>query len=294
MRDHGVAVLGSELERGVSMDAFQKQVRLELMRQQRLLEEQQQILTASPEGFLFARARTQRDTYYHQRKTREGRQWKTTQVNINGDQEMQDLLLKKKLAERSIRAFENNIPLLEKMNDRYISADYEDILKGLPRQYDQLLKQRKVKEMEEWFRAPYKRCPYYPEHLTHRTAYGDYVRSKGEVVIANALYSFGLPFHAEEEIVLDGWSYYPDFNILLPDDSFIRWEHWGLLDKEKYRKDNVEKLLVYHEHNLVLGRNLIITNDDKDGNCHSDIVYDIIEKMILPHFEGFELPRRSI
>ena len=114
------------------------------------------------------------------------------------------------------------------------------------------------------------------------------------MVIANALYAFGLPFYAEEELLLGVWSYYPNFTIMLPDGSLIFWEYWGLLDREKYRHDNAEKLLAYHEHNLILGRNLIVTNDDKDGNCHSDIVYDIIEGMILPHFEGIELSWRSI
>ena len=152
------------------MDAFQKQIKLELLRQQRLLEEQQQILTISPEGFLFARERTRGNTYYHQRKVRDGKQWKTIQINITEDPALQDLLLKKKLAEKSIRTFTHNIPLLERMNDRYIAADYEDILHGFPQHYDQLLVQRQIREMDEWFRAPYNRCPYYPEHLTHRTA----------------------------------------------------------------------------------------------------------------------------
>lgn len=285
------------LERRMNMDMFQKQIQLEIMKQKRLLEEQQQILKASPEGFLFARKRKLDNTYYHQRKMRDGRQWKTIQMNINEDPAMQDVLLKKKFAEKLTRIYTNNIPLLEKMNNRYLSASYEDIQAELPPQYDQLLKQRQLREMEQWMHMPYKKCPYHPEHLTHRTAYGEYVRSKGEVVIANALYSFGIPFHTEEELIFNEecyWSYYPDFKILLPDYSFIFWEHWGLLDKEKYRKDNAKKLFVYHEQNLILGSNLIITNDDKYGNCHSDVVYDIIEKMILPHFEGIELPRRTI
>ena len=125
------------------------------------------------------------------------------QMNINEDPAMQDVLLKKKFAEKLTRIYTNNIPLLEKMNNRYLSASYEDIQAELPPQYDQLLKQRQLREMEQWMHIPYKKCPYHPEHLTHRTAYGEYVRSKGEVVIANALYSFGIPFHTEEELIFN-------------------------------------------------------------------------------------------
>ena len=279
------------------MDSFQKQVKLELLKQQRLLEEQRQILCSSPEGFLFSRHRSKKDTYYHQRKIRDGRGWKNVQVNISDDPLLQSALFDKRIAEKSIKIYENNIPLLEKLSTQYQSADFSDILKGIPPRYNDLKKLHELQEMEKWMQAPYKRDTRYPESLTHRTAYGDFVRSKGEAIIANGLYSFGIPFRSEQELYLpdaDWCTYYPDFTILLPNHKFLYWEHWGLLDKYNYRRDNVEKLLAYQQHNLILGDNLIITQDDADMNCRSDIVYNIIEKQILPYYEGIPLPRRAI
>ena len=279
------------------MDAFQKQVQLELMKQQRLLEEQQQILKTSPEGFLFPRQRKKSQSYYHQHKVRDGRAWHTVQTNITKDYEMQDLLLNKRLAEKTVKACQNNIPLLQQLDDQYKSIDLQELTQQFSPDYSHLLRARQLVEMEKWFNAPYKRCPYYPELVNHRTAYGDYVRSKSEVIIANALYSFGVPFHPEEELLFTDYGqrpYYPDFTILLPNHRFLYWEHWGLLSKESYRKDNVEKLAAYQENGLIIGKNLIITQDDRYGNCQSQVVYDTIEKIILPHFEGILLPRRFI
>lgn len=122
------------------------------------------------------------------------------------------------------------------------------------------------------------------------------MRSKGEAIIANALYGFGIPNRYEEELLLpdNRRPYYPDFTIRLPQERYLYWEHWGFLNKEKYRRDNVEKLAAYQENGLIIGQNLIITQDDADGNCQSQVIYDTIEKIILPYYEGILLPGRFL
>ena len=279
------------------MDAFQKQIELELLKQEKMLKEQQGILDASPEGFLFPRQRKKSCSYYHQHKVRDGRSWQTIQTNISENYEMQRMLLDKRVSEKAIIALQRNIPLLQQLKENYQSVDFYDLFKMLPDGYSELLRKKEMEEMLAWQNAPYKRCTYYPEKLTHRTAYGDYVRSKGEVIIANALYGFGVPNRYEEELWLpncDARPYHPDFTIRLPYQQYLYWEHWGLLNKEKYRRDNIDKLAAYQENGLIIGHNLIITQDDADGNCQSQVIYDTIEKIILPRYAGLTLPRRFL
>lgn len=278
------------------MDTFEKLLQLELLTQQQMLKEQQQIFQTSPEGFLLPRPRKNGQAYYHQHKMRDGRAWQTVQTNITSDYEMQQRLLDKRLAEKTVKVLQNNIPLLQRLQKNYQSVNFRDLKKQLPKDYEELLRQKELQDMLAWQNAPYKRCPYFPEKLTHRTAQGDYVRSKGEAIISNALYGFGIPNHYEEELFFPDSRrpYYPDFIIRLPHEKYLYWEHWGLLNKEKYRRDNIEKLAEYQENGLIIGSNLIITQDDADGNCQSQVIYDTIEKMILPHFEGILLPRRSL
>lgn len=273
------------------MDLFEKQIALELLKQQQMLKEQEQILKGSPEGFLFPRQRKTYLDYYHQHKIRDGRKFITVQNNITRDYEMQQILLDKRLAENTVRTLRHNLPLLRQMQEQYRSVDFGELSSQLPDHYHDLLREKELKEMRAWQSAPYNRCPYYPERLTHRTAYGDYVRSKGEAIIANALYGFGIPNHYEEELFFPDSDrpYYPDFKIRMPHERYLYWEHWGLLNREKYRRDNVEKLAAYQENGLIIGHNLIITQDDAEGNCQSQVVYDIIEKMILPHFQRIQL-----
>jgi hypothetical protein len=133
----------------------------------------------------------------------------------------------------------------------------------------------------------YTRAPFDPERHIHETACGEFVRSKGEVIIVNALYHYKIPFNYEELFPFpddEGKAIYPDFTIHCPDGTDIIWEHWGMLDKKSYCVRNVSKLHTYNSCNFTIGKNLIITQDDIKGNCSTCLIYHIIENYILPHF----------
>lgn len=73
-------------------------------------------------------------------------------------------------------------------------------------------------------------CPY-------ATLTGSFVRSKSEVIIANALYTNKIPFSYEKPLLLPNTDrpIYPDFTISSPrQGKTIYWEHLGLADNEKY------------------------------------------------------------
>ena len=114
------------------------------------------------------------------------------------------------------------------------------------------------------------------------------VRSKGEIIIANALWHYGIPFVYEEVFPYkneEGKWYYPDFTIHLPDGRTIIWEHWGLLDNRSYCDRNAEKLYHFNLHGYTIGKNFIVTQDDVNGACDSAFIYHIIENYILPYFK---------
>jgi len=80
----------------------------------------------------------------------------------------------------------------------------------------------------------------------------------------------------------------------LPDGSTLIWEHFGLLKELGYCIHNGYKLHTYQKNNYVIGKNLIITQDDNKGNCSGAIIYGIIEKQILPLFSGLMLKGRVV
>lgn len=118
---------------------------------------------------------------------------------------------------------------------------------------------------------------FFEDRLIHRTARGELVRSKSEVIIANALYYHNLDYIYEPELVLEGKIKRPDFKIV-DDDSGEEWywEHCGMMDAPKYRKNWEEKKAFYRKNGIEEGKNLIVTYD-VNGTLDSQKVEEIIQ-----------------
>ena len=78
---------------------------------------------------------------------------------------------------------------------------------------------------------------FFEEHLIHRTARGEMVRSKSEVIIANALAAKGIDYAYERPLLIEGVTKYPDFTIEdMESGQTIYWEHCGMLHVPTYRR----------------------------------------------------------
>ena len=87
--------------------------------------------------------------------------------------------------------------------------------------------------------------------LIHRTSRGLAVRSKSELLIAEALGERDVDFEYEKPLTFGGWTRYPDFTI---EDEIsgrtVYWEHLGMLAREDYRIAWERKLAWYREHGV--------------------------------------------
>lgn len=151
-------------------------------------------------------------------------------------------------------------------------------------EYQKLLSssfQSQEKEMQDWINSQYETCKKYPENLIFKTASGNMVRSKSEVMIDMALYTNAIPFRYECEINLGEMVIYPDFTIKHPKTGKIYyWEHFGRMDDEKYAKHAAAKLKNYIEGGIVPNIDLITTYETKE--CPLD--YESIEKVVKEYF----------
>ncbi|MBQ9243017.1 MAG: ATP-binding domain-containing protein [Proteobacteria bacterium] len=82
----------------------------------------------------------------------------------------------------------------------------------------------------------------YEYNLIHKTKRGEMVRSKSEVIIADALFNAEIAYSYEGELKLsNGATTHPDFTIHIGGNSFY-WEHLEMLQKEDYhRKWDIKK-----------------------------------------------------
>lgn len=130
---------------------------------------------------------------------------------------------------------------------------------------------------------------FFEEHLIHRTARGEMVRSKSEVIIANALAAKGLDYAYERPLTLDGVTKYPDFTIEdMESGRTVYWEHCGMLHVPSYRRRWEEKLAWYRERGICafedgdrVGSNLIVTRDAANGSIDSAEIRRLIDEVVL-------------
>ncbi|MEV0299413.1 hypothetical protein [Nocardia sp. NPDC050710] len=86
----------------------------------------------------------------------------------------------------------------------------------------------------------------------HRTAAGELVRSKSEVIVANTLRHLGITYHYEHPLVMpDGTRRLPDFTAYPPASPPVYWEHLGMLNNPKYRSDWEAKKAWYAAHGIL-------------------------------------------
>ena len=115
-----------------------------------------------------------------------------------------------------------------------------------------------------------------------RAKRGEFVRSKSEVIIADALLDNKINYICEKELVLNGGEIKsPDFTIEDAESgSTYYWEHCGMMQDENYRRRWEAKKKLYEHNGIVEGRNLIVTYDKPDGSIDSQEIRRAIKKYL--------------
>ncbi len=134
-------------------------------------------------------------------------------------------------------------------------------------------------ELYDWASRPYPQNTH-PFERAYYTANGTTVRSLGEVIVYNTLLSLGIPFRYEMQLPLrdaDGAKTYryPDFAIPTLRRGLLFWEVVGMLSDPGYRNSFQKKLLLYHDNNICLSINLIITSTAPSGTVDAFMIEQI-------------------
>ena len=115
--------------------------------------------------------------------------------------------------------------------------------------------------IREWLEKPYERLYFSPEDKPYYTRNGERVRSKSEIIIADALAERGIPYKYECPVFIPGIGHiYIDFTLLMPHSRKEKYlEHFGMMDNEKYLQSFFKKVSTYTQNGLIPGDNLIMT-----------------------------------
>ena len=122
-----------------------------------------------------------------------------------------------------------------------------------------------------------------------------YMRSRGELIVADVLDSLDLKYIYEPVIEINGKTYYPDFVVYLPEfNRCIFIEFLGRLDDKQYVVDNGFKIGNYLMKGLVINEDLILFCGWENKMVSSDCMVDDIVALITKFCRMYTVSSNSL
>ncbi len=135
----------------------------------------------------------------------------------------------------------------------------------------------------DWNNTVYEPLPFEDSSFSFYSASGIRVRSKAEVMIADMLEHYKIPYKYEYPLYLDGLSTVrPDFTCLnISKRKEFIWEHFGMMDNQSYANKNIKKITIYEQNGYMAGDNMILTFESSQVPLDSRVIKTKIEKYLL-------------
>ena len=261
------------------MQDFKDKIQERISDLQKLIKEKEAKLRHVPKGTIHvdrSGGRTQFQHYYNGKRRYLGKR----------DDDLLKRLMQKDYDEKVRDKAKQEMAVLENLLKKYLKLQYECV-------YDQLHSERKnyitpvaVPDDEfilQWETYEYEKKGFredFPEHYTNK---GERVRSKTEVLIANALAKYNVPYRYEEPLYLKQYGkIHPDFKVLnvrLRKEFF--WEHLGKMDDAEYCEEALDRITAYEKNGFFPGDSLILTHETLSRPINSKIIDAMIEKYLL-------------
>lgn len=194
-------------------------------------------------------------------------------------------LIQKKYDQQVIRTAKEQAEVIERFSNGY-DPD------ALKRCYDILSAARKEmvipvelpdrEYVNNWQSFEYTRKGFAEEAPEHYSSNGERVRSKSEVMIADALKQAGVPYRYECPLDLGNRIIHPDFTVLrVADREQLYWEHLGMMDDPDYCQNAVFRIREYESYGIYPGISLIITMETSRQPINLSVINNIIRAYCL-------------
>lgn len=202
------------------------------------------------------------------------------------EDELVRTLLQKEYNDDIIGAYESELDVIT----RYLSKTNPTKARGI---YDKLMPgKRKMivpavptdeQFVAEWMKKEYVGKDFHENDNEYYTQKGERVRSKSEIIIANTLASYGIPYRYECPLHINKLGIvYPDFTALnVRKRKEIIIEHLGMLDDREYLEKALSKITGYELDGIMLGDNLLLTYETGTMPFNIPLLEKKIQAMLL-------------
>lgn len=248
-----------------------------------LKKEKEIALLSAPEGFLrvCSSGKKKKAQFYH----------RTDPKDFNGvyirekDAQLVQKLAQKEYDEKVLRAVEKELSAIHKFFSTYPQKCAEQVYEHLHKERQKLV--APIMEPDEmfvhmWESVSYQGKAFCKNAPEYYTAKGERVRSKSEIIIADALYREGIPYRYEYPMYLRGMGIvYPDFAVLnTRTRQEILWEHFGRMDDPEYAKKTVRKIESYEQNKIFPGEKLILTYETMSQPLNQKTIMRMIQRYL--------------
>ena len=241
-------------------------------------------IAACPRGSLMVSEEKTRGVRYFCVSVKNG---KRVRKGITSDRETVEALARKAYLTEKKAIIESNIRILRETMEEIGDLNSGNVMKSLSPSIRRLPQDLFRKTMDDqdpravWASETYPHSSYRPEAKVHLTSRGLAVRSKSEMLIAERLYEYGIPFRYEPAMHIDRYEISPDFTVMTPSGKVFYWEHCGMTGNRDYIEKHKWKMNLYETRGIVPWKNLIVTYDDENGHINLAEIDSIITNKLL-------------
>lgn len=139
----------------------------------------------------------------------------------------------------------------------------------------------RLNSLKNWAEQPYQTSTYRTNEKNKCTSRGLRMRSKSEVMIAELLYQYDIPFRYEQVLYLEGKEFAPDFTFRSYSHSLFFWEYCGMMNDPDYVQKHQWKKQIYERNGIVPWENIFYTYET-DGKINLKAMRHFIEDYIIP------------
>ena len=207
---------------------------------------------------------------------------------------------RKEYLRKALAVIDHDVRTLERAVRRYRRFDPEEVVGSLSSAYRDLpldafyhplvdtvalsldaTDEQRIASHAAWGAEAPGPSDYLPEGRTLRTSRGERMRSEAEVLIAETLYSYGIPFRYEQELEAGGATFHPDFTFEGAGGKEFYLEFCGMMDDPAYVEGHKRKRSAYEAAGIAEWDNIIYLY--ASGNS-TDMMYvdSVVRTLVVP------------
>ena len=250
------------------------------------LKEIEASLEKVPQGTIHTTSNKKSSQYYQVWKTEGKLEKKYLSKKKEEERFLIHMLLQKNYNKQIKDELQRELAAIQEMLSQYHPQNIEELYVGLAESKQQwidpiiLIDEDYIKSWEE---EDYEKKEFWSSEMELYTAKGERVRSKSEIIIADTLNRFSVPYKYEKPIVLKGIGIvHPDFSCLnVQTRKEYIWEHFGMMSNSEYAEKTVKKIERYVLDGYLPGENFLMTFESEQYPLSTKAVEQIIKQYLL-------------